>query len=101
MTKCQIRLYMLEGFNFAAKDAFSPSDPYLVIKCGKNEFNEQKNYQLDTANPKFYKCYDFQVDFPGAPLVEIFAYDYDMFFGDELIGITRLDLDDRYFSKSW
>jgi hypothetical protein len=50
---------------------------------------------LDTAAPKFYKCYDFIIDFPGAPIVEISAYDYDSFFGDELIGVTRLDLDDR------
>ena len=35
------------------------------------------------------------------PLVEISAYDYDDFFGDDLIGKTTLDLDDRYFSKSW
>lgn len=92
---------MLEGFNFAQKDAFSPSDPYLYITCGKEVFNEQKNYQLDTAAPVFYKCYDFIVDLPGCPLLEIAAYDYDDFFGDDLIGKTTLDLDDRYFSKSW
>ena len=92
---------MLEGFNFAKRDAFSESDPYLFIKCGKTEFNEQKNYQLDTACPEFFKCYDFITDFPGAPVVEILAYDYDDFFGDELIGKSILELDDRYFSQQW
>lgn len=29
------------------------------------------------------------------------AYDYDGFFGDDLIGITRIDLDDRFYSQSW
>lgn len=43
-TKCQIRLYIIEGFNFAQKDLFSLSDPYLVVKCGSTYFNEQKNY---------------------------------------------------------
>lgn len=38
------------------------------------------------------------VDFPGAPVLEIIAYDYDDLFGDELIGETKIDLDDRYFS---
>jgi len=101
VSKCKVRLYLLEGFNFAQRDAFSPSDPYLFIQCGKTEFNEQKNYQLDTSSPKFYKCYDFITDFPGAPVVEISAYDYDDFFGDELIGKSMLELDDRYFSRQW
>lgn len=39
-TKCQVRMYMIEGFNFAKRDVFSESDPYLIIRCGKTEFNE-------------------------------------------------------------
>ena len=96
--KCKIRLYIIEGFNFAQRDLFSLSDPYLIVKCGDKEFNEQKNYQLDTSEPQFHKCYEFVIDFPGAPLVEIIANDYDDFFGDDLIGKTVLDLDDRFFS---
>jgi hypothetical protein len=96
-TKCQVRFYIIEGFNFAQRDLFSASDPYLFIKCGKIEFNEVKNYQLDTSEPEFHKCFEFVMDFPGAPPVEISAYDYDDFFGDDLIGKSKLDLDDRYF----
>jgi hypothetical protein len=33
--KCIVRLYMLDGMGFVAKDMFSDSDPYLVIKLGK------------------------------------------------------------------
>jgi len=43
-TKCKVRVYMIEGFNFAKKDLFSESDPYLILKCGKDQFNEEKNY---------------------------------------------------------
>jgi hypothetical protein len=34
-------------------------------------------------------------------MVHIEAYDYDDFFGDDLIGISKLDLDDRFFNKEW
>ena len=92
---------MIEGFNFAKRDLFSESDPFIIVKCGKKEFNEEDNYQLDTNEPKFHKAYDFNVSFPGAPIAIIEAWDYDTFFGNDLIGITKFDLDDRYFSKEW
>lgn len=92
---------MMSGFNMAKRDMFSKSDPYLILKCGKKVYNEVENYQLDTDDPDFYKSFDFIVDFPGAPDLEIECWDYDGFFGDELIGKSRLDLDDRYYSLSW
>jgi hypothetical protein len=33
--------------------------------------------------------------------VVIESYDYDDFFGDDLIGTSKLDLDDRFFNKEW
>jgi len=42
---CTVRLYMIEGFNFAKRDLFSESDPYLKISCGRDiTFNERENY---------------------------------------------------------
>lgn len=35
---------MLEGYNFAQRDLFSASDPFLILKAGKDEFNEEENY---------------------------------------------------------
>lgn len=92
---------MIEGFNFAQRDLFSASDPYLIIECGKENFNERKNYQLDTNEPKFFKAYQMQADFPGSPTLKITAYDYDTLFGDDIIGTTKIDLDDRFYSQSW
>jgi hypothetical protein len=50
-TKAVVRVYLIEGFNFANKDIGSASDPYLVLKNGKRVYNERENYQLDTCNP--------------------------------------------------
>ena len=72
-----------------------------MLTIGKKIFNDRENYQLDEANPKFHKYYEFDCEFPGAPPVHIAAYDYDDLFGDDLIGDTYLDLDDRFFSADW
>ena len=100
-SQCLIELYMLEGTNFAQRDIGSASDPYLIIKYGKQIYNEQENYQLDEPNPKFHKRYEFNGEFPGSPAIQIEAYDYDDLFGDDLIGKTVIDLDDRFFSPEW
>ena len=100
-TQCVIQLYILEGFDFASRDIGSFSDPYLFIKCGNREFNERDEYQLDMADPKFYKLFEFTGEFPGAPMIEIEAYDFDDLFGDDLIGKTSIDLDDRFFNGDW
>lgn len=92
---------MIEGYNFASRDIGSPSDPYLIVTCGEQVFNERDNYQDDEPNPKFNKRYDFKIHFPGAPPLVIEAYDYDMLFGDDLIGKTTIDLDDRFFTPGW
>ena len=80
---------------------FSLADPYLILKCGKDKFDNRKEYQEDTAEPLFYKCYQFNVSFPGSPVLSIEAWDYDMFFGDDMIGVTKLDFDDRFYNKQW
>lgn len=43
-TRAIIRLYVLEGYDFAQRDIGSFSDPYLKLKCGKKHFNERDNY---------------------------------------------------------
>ena len=96
-----IQLYVLEGYDFASRDIGSFSDPYLIVRCGNREVSDRDNYQLDEANPKFYKLYSFTGDFPGAPMIEIEAFDYDDLFGDDLIGKTSIDLDDRFFNGDW
>lgn len=96
-----VRLYMISAYDLSAKDNDSPSDPYLVITLGDKNYNECENYQLDEANPNFHKMYDFEAYFPGCPLLVIKVFDYDELFGDDLIGETKIDLEDRFFSSDW
>jgi Ca2+-dependent lipid-binding protein len=71
------------------------------VKCGEKVYNRRDIYQLDEPNPKFFDTFEFNVKFPGAWPLEIEAYDFDDLFGDELIGKTVIDLDDRQYSPDW
>ena len=73
----------------------------MKLRCGKETYDERDNYQLDCDNPDFYKSYEFTVDLPGAPILEMEVWDYDGLFGDEIIGKTKIDLDDRFYSLTW
>jgi Ca2+-dependent lipid-binding protein len=92
---------MISAYDLAAKDNDSPSDPYLHITLGDKVFNEREFYQLDNANPDFHKLFEFNAVFPGCPLLTIKVFDYDELFGDDLIGETKIDLEDRYFMSEW
>ena len=45
--------------------------------------------------------YDFEAEFPGCPPLVVDVIDYDDIFGDDSIGKTSIDLEDRYFSAEW
>ena len=92
---------MISAFNLSARDNGSPSDPYIVLECNDKIFNERENYKLDDANPKFMKHFDFEAVFPGCSPLKIAVWDYDDVFGDDLIGSTSIDLEDRYFTIEW
>ena len=96
-----MRAYMLDGRNFASRDFGGDSDPYLKIKIGDKVFDERDKYIMDEANPDFYEHYDFEAEFPGCPPLIVEAFDYDDLFGDDLIGSTICDLEDRYFLPEW
>jgi Ca2+-dependent lipid-binding protein len=96
-----IRLYMVEAFDLSSRDNGSDSDPYLRITCNGKTVSDRENYQIDEPNPKFYKKYDFEGLFPGTSPVIIECMDYDAVFGDELIGQSILDVEDRYFNLEW
>lgn len=100
-TKSNVRVYIVRAYNLAARDNDSPSDPYVKLMLGDQVFDERENYQLDNPKPDIYKLFEFQAVFPGCPLLKVQFWDYDVLFGDDLIGETIVDLEDRYFSSDF
>ena len=99
--KCTVRIYVISAFNLASRDNGGFSDPYLIVSCGRKSYNEREFYIEDEPNPGFHKMFEFEATFPGAPPIELKVMDYDLIFGDEEIGRTMIDLEDRYFSPEW
>lgn len=99
--RCVVRTYILGAFNLAQRDNDSPSDPYFVLKLGDQKFNDRENYIEDEPNPQIYKKVNFEAVFPGCPQLKVEMWDYDLLFGDDMIGETVIDLEDRYFSADW
>ena len=100
-SKCIVRLYVISAFDLAKRDSGSHSDPYMIIQLNKTKFNERENYQTDEPNPDIHKYFDFEATFPGCSPMKLQFWDYDLVFGDDFIGETFIDLEDRYFSLEW
>ena len=92
---------MVSAYDLASRDIGGASDPYVKISCGDEMFSERDDYALDEPSPFFGKHYDFPVIFPGCPPVRVDIMDYDDLFGDDLIGTSWIDMEDRYFLPEW
>ncbi|KAF0685796.1 Aste57867_22404 [Aphanomyces stellatus] len=101
-----VRVYVLNGEAFQPMDPGfdgqpGKSDPYMVLRLGKAKISDRKNYIDNVVDPDFYKMFEINCDFPGASTLYMDAYDHDMIGGDDLIGSTTIDLEDRFFDKNW
>lgn len=95
-----MRLYVLKGKSLTPKDN-NTSDPYLVISLGDKKITDKNSLRPKTCNPAFFTSYDFSVSIPGDAIMTIECWDDDGFDFPDLIGITKIDIENRYFSKEW
>ncbi|CAB1340033.1 unnamed protein product, partial [Coregonus sp. 'balchen'] len=80
-------------------DVNGKADPYVVIKLGKSELKDKENYISKQLNPVFGKAFDIEATFPMESMLTVSVYDWDLVGTDDLIGETKIDLENRYYSK--
>ena len=90
----------MKGKSLTPKDS-TTSDPFLVIKLGTTTISDKTSLRPKTCNPGFYTSYDIPASLPGASTLAIECWDDDGFDFPDLIGVTKIDLEDRYFNKEW
>ena len=99
--KTIIDIYIIDAHNLASRDIGSESDTYILIELGNKVFDYSKEYQDDEHNPQFFKHVRIVEEIPGCPGILIKLMDKDLLFGDDLIGQTVVELEDRFYSQYW
>jgi hypothetical protein len=94
-----VRMYVLEGFQLVPKDSNGENNPYLWVKTAKFKQKDVDKRQQKTSRPQFFQRYEIGCSFPEETVVDLAIWDYDAIGFDDLIGATRIDLEQRFFSK--
>ncbi|XP_015247647.1 PREDICTED: otoferlin-like [Cyprinodon variegatus] len=94
-----VRIYVVRATDLHPADINGKADPYIAIKLGKTEIKDKENYISKQLNPLFGKSFDVEVTFPMDSTLTVSIYDWDLVGTDDLIGETKLDLENRFYSK--
>uniref|UniRef100_A0A8C7E6K3 C2 domain-containing protein n=1 Tax=Naja naja TaxID=35670 RepID=A0A8C7E6K3_NAJNA len=83
----RILIYIVAAFNLSPADPDGKSDPYIVLRLGKQKLRTRQIHSKQ-LNPIF-----------GQSLLSVLIYDYDLIGSDDFIGETKIDLENRFYSR--
>ncbi|KAA0191737.1 Otoferlin [Fasciolopsis buskii] len=96
--KLTVRVYIVRALGLHPADRNGKADPYLVLSLGKVVIDERADYQPKALNPVFGKCYEFNAQLPQDSMLIIQIMDHDRVGSNDLIGETRIDIENRFHS---
>eukprot|EP00403_Amphidinium_massartii_P005454 CAMPEP_0178371604 /NCGR_PEP_ID=MMETSP0689_2-20121128/912_1 /TAXON_ID=160604 /ORGANISM="Amphidinium massartii, Strain CS-259" /LENGTH=1446 /DNA_ID=CAMNT_0019991479 /DNA_START=181 /DNA_END=4521 /DNA_ORIENTATION=+ len=101
-SRIRVRIYIEKAVCIFSKGT-SYADPYIAFQLGPNfEYSSRNMFQAATNTPEFYRMEEKDMEFPTDSRLEVSIMDMNDFaLRDELIGSTTVDLEDRWFSKTW
>ncbi|XP_058488607.1 fer-1-like protein 4 [Solea solea] len=97
--KVLVRVYIVKANSLAPTDPNGKADPYLVLKVGQQCLDTKDRYIPKQLNPVFGEVFEFNVSFPLETELAIMVMDHDLVGSDDVIGETRVDLENRFYSK--
>lgn len=53
----------------------------------------------DVVSVDFFRCFEFEAIIPMDSVLTIGVYDWDLVGSDDLIGETKVDLENRFYSR--
>ncbi|XP_076320149.1 otoferlin-like isoform X2 [Tachypleus tridentatus] len=94
-----VRVYVVKASDLHPADLNGKADPYIVINLGSKRTSDKENYISKQLNPIFGKCFEFEATFPQDSLLTVQIFDWDLLGSDDLIGETKIDLENRFYSR--
>lgn len=94
-----VRVYIIKATDLHPMDLNGKADPYVVLQLGSKRVSDKENYVSKQLNPVFGKCFEIEATFPQDSLLNIQVLDWDLVGSDDLIGETKIDLENRFYSK--
>ncbi|CAL8093929.1 unnamed protein product [Calicophoron daubneyi] len=96
--KLTVRVYIVRALGLHPSDANGLADPYCLLSLGNVVVNDRDDYKPKTLHPVFGKFYEFTAQLPMDSMLVLQIMDYDRLGSDDLIGETRIDIENRFHS---
>lgn len=94
-----VRVYIVKATDLHPMDLNGKADPYVVLQLGNKRVSDKDNYVSKQLNPVFGKCFEIEATFPQDSMLTVQILDWDLVGSDDLIGETKIDLENRFYSK--
>ncbi|NWJ00582.1 FR1L4 protein, partial [Crypturellus undulatus] len=97
--KVLVRVYIVKATNLSPADPNGKADPYVVVTVGQEHKDTKERYIPKQLNPVFGEVVELTVSFPMESELTVSVFDHDLVGSDDLIGETKIDLENRFYSK--
>uniref|UniRef100_A0AAR5QCF9 C2 domain-containing protein n=2 Tax=Dendroctonus ponderosae TaxID=77166 RepID=A0AAR5QCF9_DENPD len=94
-----VRVYIVKANDLHPMDLNGKADPYVVLQLGSKRISDKENYISKQLNPVFGKCFEIEATFPQDSLLTVQIFDWDLVGSDDMVGETKIDLENRFYSK--
>lgn len=71
----------------------------MQLKLGKKKYSNRDSHLSNTLNPIFGKVFEINASIPVEKDLRIRIYDHDALSHDDIIGETKIDLENRLLSR--
>uniref|UniRef100_A0AAV2MM10 C2 domain-containing protein n=1 Tax=Knipowitschia caucasica TaxID=637954 RepID=A0AAV2MM10_KNICA len=97
--KVLVRVYIIKASSLSPTDPNGKADPYLLLQVGAQSQDTKDRYIPKQLSPVFGEVFEFTVSFPLETELLVKILDHDLVGADDVIGETRLDLENRFYSR--